>query len=212
MRRAIVTIGGTAAGLAALLAFKTHPIGYLASSTSGGTSSATPGASPGGAGGLGAATSASPSPPMKRMGARGSGKGIGNARAAPPPGARKLIDGATRSLPISVLVLLFQRAQRADEELAVGRAEAGHVVAALPRDLPGAALRSVVALHVENGQTLRTAVGRRARRRPVERRGDRGERQDVAERIPGRSHGSFGVAIVASVCGLGRPFLRARLT
>jgi uncharacterized protein with FMN-binding domain len=131
MRRAIVTIGGTAAGLAALLAFKTHPIGYLASSTSGGTSSATPGASPDGAGGLGAATSASPSPSMKspsmkkRMGAHGSGKGMRSASPSPSsssspsslgmpgmsgmPGGTRTITGTVASTqygPVQVQVVL----------------------------------------------------------------------------------------------------------
>jgi uncharacterized protein with FMN-binding domain len=46
LRRALLTIGGTVAGLAALLSFKTHPVGALASTApaapAAGSSSATP--------------------------------------------------------------------------------------------------------------------------------------------------------------------------
>jgi len=67
MRRAILTIGGTAAGLAALFSFKTHSLaGEAALGTPGGpgTTSAAP------MGGSGAMTSSAPS----HMGTMGSGK------------------------------------------------------------------------------------------------------------------------------------------
>jgi uncharacterized protein with FMN-binding domain len=51
LRRALLTIGGTVAGLAALLSFKTHPLGALASTAppapAAGSSSATPPAAQG---------------------------------------------------------------------------------------------------------------------------------------------------------------------
>ena len=66
MRRAILTIGGTAAGLAALLAFKTHPVGAdAASMTSGSTPMATAGTG-GGADGTGTGMSAAPKASAKK--------------------------------------------------------------------------------------------------------------------------------------------------
>ena len=87
MRRAIVTIGGTAAGLAALLAFKTHPISDVAASTpSGGTPAATQGAGAGGADGMGTIASASPSSSMQSMkkgtSAHRSGKAMPSASSS----------------------------------------------------------------------------------------------------------------------------------
>jgi uncharacterized protein with FMN-binding domain len=66
MRRAILTIGGTAAGLAALLAFKTHPVGAdAASMTSGSTPMATAGTG-GGGDGTGTGMSAAPKASAKK--------------------------------------------------------------------------------------------------------------------------------------------------
>lgn len=78
MRRAIVAIGGTAAGLAALLAFKTHPIGDLSANvTTGSTPSATLGTGPGGAHGTGTATTPSPmATAKKRMMTRAPASGM----------------------------------------------------------------------------------------------------------------------------------------
>jgi uncharacterized protein with FMN-binding domain len=66
MRRAVLTLGGTIAGLAALLSFKTHPVssGVFAAETPG-TSMPAPGGpgSPAAAGGLGSAAAAAPAAP-----------------------------------------------------------------------------------------------------------------------------------------------------
>jgi uncharacterized protein with FMN-binding domain len=61
MRRAIITIGSTAAGLAALLAFKSHPIADAAAATPAATPTPTLATGHGGVDGAGKATSASPS-------------------------------------------------------------------------------------------------------------------------------------------------------
>ena len=85
MRRAILTIGGTAAGLAALLAFKSHPV---ADASAAGTPAATPtptmtaGASS--ADGGGSAKSASA--PASRSGS-GSGSGSGSTATRTVTGA-----------------------------------------------------------------------------------------------------------------------------
>ena len=74
MRRAIITIGSTAAGLAALLAFKSHPIADASAAPAASTPSPTlatgpssavspsSAAKPGGADGMGSAASSSASP------------------------------------------------------------------------------------------------------------------------------------------------------
>jgi uncharacterized protein with FMN-binding domain len=102
MRRAILTIGGTAAGLVALLAFKTHPIGDLSASvTTGGTPSATVGTGAGGAG-----TTASPSPSAsakKRMTAHGMKSATPSASAASSSSSSSGgMSGGTRTLTGSV--------------------------------------------------------------------------------------------------------------
>ena len=61
MRRAIITIGGTVAGLAALLAFKSHPAAGAAAGTPGGTPPPTLAVGPSSADGEGSAVSASAS-------------------------------------------------------------------------------------------------------------------------------------------------------
>jgi uncharacterized protein with FMN-binding domain len=84
MRRAIITIGSTAAGLAALLAFKSHPIADASAApaattpsptlATGPSSSASPSSSgrSGGADGMGKATSSSASPSASSAGAGGT--------------------------------------------------------------------------------------------------------------------------------------------
>jgi uncharacterized protein with FMN-binding domain len=84
MRRAILTIGGTAAGLAALLAFKTQPVGAdAASMTSGSTPMATAGTG-GGADGTGTGMSASPkaSAKKKMMTMHGTGNATPSASSS----------------------------------------------------------------------------------------------------------------------------------
>jgi len=92
LRRALLTIGGTVAGLAALLSFKTHPLGALASTAPpapvAGSSSATPPAAQGigSADGMGqggapakAASTAKPASTGKPAGTTGRGSGATGA-------------------------------------------------------------------------------------------------------------------------------------
>ena len=92
MRRALLTLGGTAAGLAALLSFKTHPVGAMASAAppvpAAGSSSAAPPAAQGigtvTGMGQGSATgkpgsTAKPGTTAKPAGAAGSGSGAASS-------------------------------------------------------------------------------------------------------------------------------------
>src|SRR6185437_7653701 len=81
--------------------------------------------------------------------------------------------------------LAREAAQGGDERLAVGRAQAGHVVVALEGDLPGVA-EHVEALVIRGGQRREATVVLGAQRTAPRRRATAGERQRVGERAAGQ--------------------------
>jgi hypothetical protein len=108
MRRAILTIGGTAAGLAALLAFKTHPVGAdAASMSSGSTPMATAGTGGGGADGTGTGMSASPkASAKKKMMMHGTGNATPSASSS-SGGMSGGMSGGARTLTGAVATTMY---------------------------------------------------------------------------------------------------------
>jgi len=93
MRRAVLTLGGTIAGLAALLSFRTHPVGSgLSSAGTPGTSVPAAGGpgSPAGAGGPGNAAAAGPAAP-------GAAPATPSASTAPADAPTPAATGVTAS-------------------------------------------------------------------------------------------------------------------
>jgi uncharacterized protein with FMN-binding domain len=99
MRRAIITIGGTVAGLAALLAFKSHPVADASAASPAATTPmptlAAGTSSPGGVDGAGSAT------PAGRASARASAPSSAPASAssAASSGAMRTVTGTVATTP-----------------------------------------------------------------------------------------------------------------
>jgi uncharacterized protein with FMN-binding domain len=93
MRRAIITIGGTAAGLAALLSFKSHPVADASAAPAGSTPTPTLAARPSSAAG------------HSEAGSHGSADGAGRTAASSAPtsaassGASRTITGTVATTP-----------------------------------------------------------------------------------------------------------------